>query len=668
MRRLSVMSPAEVAYRVKQQAQAKLERLGAFAPPACVVSEVARGKPWVRALPQRLDPVKYTHAAEEILCGKFPVFSLQPAELGFPPRWNQDPKTGVMAPLVFGKSIDYRKESLVGDIKYLWEPSRHAQLVTLAQAWHLTRDRKYADGCRIMLQSWFDQCPYNLGVHWTSSLEHSMRLINWMFAWHLLGGDHSVLFEGADGQGFKDRWLTSIYQHCHFIAGHFSRFSSANNHLLGELLGLFIAGWTWPCWAETKRWRERAKDQFEAEAFKQNGSDGVNKEQANWYHQEVADMMLIAGLIGRANDDDFSQAYWDRLHAMMEYVASIMDVNGNVPNFGDADDAIITRLDPSLPDVYRSMLACGALAFKSAAFKDKAGTIDDKAVWLFGDEAIDTFSALHGPKLREPPRRSFPEAGYYVLGSDFEAAREVRIVADAGPLGYLSIAAHGHADALSFTLSAGGAELLIDPGTYAYHTQKKWRDYFRGTSAHNTVRVDHRDQSVSGGNFLWVKHARSRLLELRSSGQQDTFIAQHDGYLRLDDPVIHRRELRYERASRTLKVVDELQCRGEHDIEIFWHFGEACSVELKAGQVVARAGDCELWLQAPAGMAIDHIRGAEAPPLGWISRSFDSRLPCSVVRTATRIRGTARFETTFTLRFVEHAERVSQKTVAASAV
>ena len=651
------MSPAEVAYRVKQQAQAKLERFGAFAPTPRALTDKATGAPWVRALPHRLDPAKYAHAADQILSGRFPVFSLQPAELGFPPRWNQDPKTRVIAPLSFGKSIDYRKESVVGDIKYLWEPSRHAQLVTLAQAWHLTHDRKYADGCRILLESWFDQCPYNLGVHWTSSLEHSMRLINWMFTWHLLGGDRSALFEGADGQIFKSRWLTSIYQHCHFIAGHFSKFSSANNHLLGELLGLFVAGWTWPLWAESKRWRERAKLQFEAEALKQNGNDGVNKEQANWYHQEVADMMLLAGLIGRANDDDFSQAYWDRLRGMMQYVASIMDVNGNVPNFGDADDAVITRLDPSLPNVYRSMLASGAVAFECAALKDKAGAIDDKAVWLFGDEAIDAFSALHGPKLREPLRRSFPDAGYYILGSDFETEREVRIVADAGPLGYLSIAAHGHADALSFTLSVGGTELLIDPGTYAYHTQKKWREYFRGTSAHNTVRVDHCDQSVSGGNFLWIKHARSQVLNLHSSSEGNGLVAEHDGYLRLDDPVLHRRELKYERTTRTLSVIDELQCRGEHEIEMFWHLNDSCSVEVRGEQVVARTQGCELSLQAPTGMVIDHIRGAEELPLGWISRSFDMRLPCSVIRTATRICGTTRLETTMRVRF-EQAEQV----------
>ena len=88
---------------------------------------------------------------------------------------------------------------------------------------------------------------------------------------------------------------------------------------------------------------------------------------------------------------------------------------------------------------------------------------------------IARYEALHSPSPRLPVRRAFPEGGYYILGSDFETPREIRIVADAGPLGYREIAAHGHADALSFTLSVAGRELLVDPGTYAYHTQAAWR-------------------------------------------------------------------------------------------------------------------------------------------------------------------------------------------------
>ena len=201
------------------------------------------------------------------------------------------------------------------------------------------------------------------------------------------------------------------------------------------------------------------------------------------------------------------------------------------------------------------------MLFARADFKVKAGHFDDKSRWLLGDSAGETFESLKCEGAQLPVHRSFTQGGYYILGDGFETPDEIRIVADAGPLGYLSIAAHGHADALSFTLSVGGNEILIDPGTFAYHTQNRWREYFRGTSAHNTVRVDGADQSVSGGNFLWTQHAQTSVLAFEASRGDGASVLAHDGYRRLSDPVGTQRELTFDRRSRTLTVSDSLLCR-----------------------------------------------------------------------------------------------------------
>lgn len=655
LHRLSAMSGWEVGYRVKQRVQASVEQFGLHSTETPPPARDQTGAAWVASLPANFDSDKYRRAAEEILAGRFPVFAMPAAEIGFPPQWNRDPKTGRQAPLRFGKTLNYRDESIVGDIKYLWEPSRHAQLVTLAQAWHLSRDERYAQGCRVLLESWFDQCPYPSGVHWTSSLEHAIRLVNWSFAWHLLGAGSATIFQGTAGEAFKQRWLTSIYQHCQFIAGHFSRYSSANNHLLGELMGLFIASITWPLWKRSERWKNTARRQLEREMLLQTAEDGVNREQANWYHHEVADMMIVSGLIARANGCDFSTAYWLRLRRMLHYIASIMDAGGQVPNFGDADDAIIARLDPDpRTDVYRSLLATGAVLFDCAEFKYKSlmagGVIDDKTHWLLGDAAAAKYDGIDMSRISLPIRRDFPHAGYYILGDRFETRREVRIVADAGPLGYLSIAAHGHADALSFTLSAGGRELLIDPGTYAYHTQRLWRDYFKGTSAHNTVRIDHVDQSVSGGNFLWIKHAQAQVIAVERTPLADRWVASHDGYTRLKHPVTHRREILFEKEPVRVQVTDELLGSGSHEVEIFWHFAERCTVEMEGNAVRVTHGEVGLSMSVPDGLRCDIRRGIEKPePAGWISRSFDDKQPTTTVVMSGRMTGAARFVTRLNL-------------------
>ena len=84
---------------------------------------------------------------------------------------------------------------------------------------------------------------------------------------------------------------------------------------------------------------------------------------------------------------------------------------------------------------------------------------------------------------------------------------------DAGPHGFLSIAAHAHADALAVEVRYDGTDVLADPGTYCYHGEPRWRSYFRSTLAHNTIEVGGQDQSTSGGPFLWTRHARSGLIE-----------------------------------------------------------------------------------------------------------------------------------------------------------
>ncbi|MYM90976.1 heparinase [Rugamonas sp. FT82W] len=644
--RLKLMSVGEIVWRVEQMARKKASKLGlglAAQPPRPALPQQAP-----RFLPDGAaggDSAALLAAADAILAGRWNVFAMRGVELGFPPQWNRDPKTGTQAPMGLGKAIDYRSERVVGDIKYLWEPSRHLELVTLAQAWQASGEQRYADGARALLQSWFDQCPYPQGVHWTSSLELAVRLLNWAFAWELLGGAASPLFAGADGEQFQRQWLDSIYQHCHFIQGYFSRHSSANNHLFGEYMGLFVASLVWPCWPDSARWRALSKRGLEVEALKQNTADGVNKEQAVYYQHEVMDMMLLCHLVGQAHGVAFAPAYLQRLEKLADFLAALLDAGGHMPMTGDADDAQMVRLAHEAGwSPYRSLLASCALLFGRADFKRKAGALDDKTRWLFGRAGQQRWDSLV-PAGAEQPVMAFPEGGYYLLGQRFGGAGEVRLVADCAPLGYLSIAAHGHADALAFTLSLGGEEFLVDPGTYAYHTQKSWRDYFRSTAAHNTVCVDHQDQSEIGGNFMWLRKANARLLAHQPSGPVQRFEGEHDGYKRLADPVIHRRVVEFDTNRNTLVVKDILQCRAQHHVALHWQLAEGCRTQLEDGTVRVLGQRSELQLRCGFGGGAELLRGSETPIGGWISRRFDEKTAIDTLRWQGTVNGTTEIVT-----------------------
>lgn len=649
--RLRCMSILELGYRLVQSTLTWSERIGiATAHKVPQAGVLPSAVVWCDLNKSLLNTEAYVQAADRVLSGDLNVFALQPAHLGHPPRWNKDPLTGCEAPLQFGSHISLTDRTVIGDIKYLWEPNRHLHWVTLAQAYYLTREQRFLDGLALQLESWLDQCPYLQGANWSSSLELALRLMNWSIVWPLIGGAQSEMFSGSKGQVLQWRWLEAVYRHCHFVNRHLSAHSSANNHLMGELAGLYLAADTWPIWPQSRLWKLSAKQKLLEEVLEQNAVDGVNKEQAISYQQFVLDFLIFCGLAGRRSGDEFPQAYWQRIESMMEFLASIMDKSGNVPMWGDADDGFAVRLHTAEKfSSYRSLLATGAALFHRADFKAKAGQFDEKSLWLLGQQGVDVFNELDAENVVLPVRLDFPGGGYYIVGSDFETEREVRLIVDCAPLGYLGIAAHGHADALSLVLSIGGKEILVDPGTYSYHAAQGWRDYFRGTSAHNTVRVDGVDQSISGGRFMWVQKAQTICEHI--SRQEDgsaLFMGSHNGYRRLNDPVTHERTIEFNAAERIIYVIDRLICESTHSIELFWHFDEHCTVEIESGLAIVQRDNVRVHVTMPENKGLSTLlKGCEEPIAGWISRSYDSKIETFTLKWQGFITGSTVLKTTF---------------------
>src|SRR5206468_2763125 len=105
---------------------------------------------------------------------------------------------------------------------------------------------------------------------------------------------------------------------------------------------------------------------------------------------------------------------------------------------------------------------------------------------------------------------------------------------DGGPHGFRSMAAHGHADALSLELRVDSVDVLADPGTYCYHGEPEWRSYFRSTLAHNTIEVDGASQSVEGGPFLWTSRTDAVVDSVELGRVVQSWTGHHTGYARLD--------------------------------------------------------------------------------------------------------------------------------------
>ena len=648
--RLRTMTPAEILFRAHRTLEVRVEKLLRLQERPVPAADLSRpGAPLTLPVDaDDFDVAAYCRQADRVLAGEVQLL-WKTADVGMPPNWHRNPVSGHDVPQSYGKTLDYRNTDRVGDIKYYWVFNRHHQTLALAAAYALTGEIRYLDGVRQLVSSWLAQNPPPNGANWTSSLEHGIRLINWAAIWSMIGGLESPLFADEEGQRLRDGWLDSVYQHASFIRRHFSRHSSANNHLIGEAAGLFVASLAWPHWPDIAKWGQLARNELEAEVPKQIGADGVSLEQTVFYEHFVLEFLLSAGLLADRARQPMSATFWQRVRGNIEHLASLTDAGGHVPSVGDGDDAVVLPLYAARENcIFQGMISVGAAYFASAPLAASTHSLSDRAKWLVNDAR----QQFNPPPRRcsQPIRRAFEDGGYRLLGADWGTSREVRLLLDVGPLGYSKIAAHGHADALSFVLHVGGQPFLVDPGTYAYQSHKEWREYFRSTAGHNTVMIDDVSQAVSGGNFMWLTHFATHDVTADLDGELQRAGGWHDGYLRLADPVRHHREVCLDVGERKVTVVDTLTAKTGHRYEHNWHVAPDIHVE-KTGASVRLTGRNAVVTLHTNGDEMDVVSGAETPIRGWVSPRFDIKEPSHTVTWRSEREGDAGFETTL---IIEH--------------
>lgn len=665
LNRLRSMSAGEVLWRIRSMVRDKADRyriamawypssavfpgtdLEKASEPGFRVSDVEPGA-W--AAPQAGDDQKrwlsrLLKQADQLAENRFSFFDLEDIFLGYPIDWHRDYGSGRQAPRVYAQTIDYRDFEETGDCKLVWEPNRHHQLVVLGRACRASGQRRYTEALAGQLETWLEQNPFGVGMNWRSPLELGIRLINWVWAVDL-ARDAGVL-----SPDLERRLLHAIYLHCWEITRKYSRGSSANNHLIGEAAGVFVATSYLPQMPGAGRWRAESRAILDEELQRQSYADGCTREQALGYQLFVLQFFLVAGIVARKGGEDFPAAYWARLERMLEFLCRLQEGGANLPKFGDADDGYVLDLGGNNQGA-RQLLALGAALFGRPDFKHSAGTDFEPALWLLGKEGDAALRSLSdGGGEAQLPSDDFKDSGHYLLQSGTAGSPEaISVLFDCGDLGYGAIAAHGHADALSFTVRAGGADIFVDPGTYDYFTYPEWRRYFRGTQAHNTVTIDGLDQSEMLGSFLWGKRARAVCTRWEPRRGGGIVSGSHDGYMRLPDPVGHHRIIELEGEKREITVRDEITARGLHHIDIAFHLAEDCRVEAVEGIrcTIVLPDRRRIILVLDVGLTPVVRTGSLDPPGGWVSRGYHRKTSSTTIVGS----GTLTGNTTFTCQVI----------------
>lgn len=537
--------------------------------------------------------------AEKILQHRFPLLGVE-IDAGPAIAWRRDYISGIETSPAYFRRIPYLDPVRAGDHKIVWELNRHQHLVLLAQSFLLSGDHRFESEIRVQLEHWEEANPYLCGINWASALEVAFRSLSWIWVYHLVGA--------AWTPEYRRRFLASLYRHGCYLEHNLSVYFSPNTHLLGEAVALHALGTLFLAFPRSTRWASLGARLAAEQMQVQVRDDGSHFEQSSYYQIYAIDFFLLHDVLSPP-----SERFRHKLAAMAGFLHALHTPAGTLPFLGDDDGGRLFHPYGSRERFGAATLsACAARIGRPSLRLAEDHSGSETGWWL-----PESVPPAPEPGI-VPASRLFRGAGLAVL-----RAPGVSILVDAGTFGAMN-GGHSHSDTLHVTVFAAGHELLLDPGTYTYVADGVWRQRFRGSAAHNTLRPNGLDQAIAGGPFSWRNHPQVELLAWKSSEQCDALdaVCSYAGFR-------HRRRIRFHKPDR-LWILDDIEGPpGEHDIEQFWHPGVSVT---PSGARAFRLGDCATLCLSAAG-AVELTEGGE---YGWRSLAPGAKQPVPVLRIYLR--------------------------------
>ena len=507
--------------------------------------------------------------ADQICQHRFPLLGIT-IDTGPEIAWRRDYLSGKETGLDYFRRIPYLDASRAGDHKIIWELNRHQHLVLLAQAFLFTADARYLSEIQAQVESWIAANPFHRGINWASALEVGFRALSWVWIDQLVGDRLA--------SAFRKRLFAQLYLHgCH-LENNLSFYFSPNTHLLGEAVALHALSVLFPNLPNSGRWEQLSGRVINEQMHHQVRDDGSHFEQSTYYHVYALDMFLLHGIVTEPGP-----WYRDKLRRMAEYLQALLGPARKLPYIGDDDGGRFFHPFGTRDEFGRSTMATCSVFLDRPEWLHSTEDLNPQAAWWLGAAALN----------REPGRPAWESALFADAGVAVMTSGDRQIIADAGPFGPWG-SGHSHSDTLSLVARAGAGEILIDPGTYTYVGDPKWREWFRGSAAHSTIRIDGLDQATPMGPFRWANQPGVQVLRWTSDEEQDFLDAEcrYRGFT-------HRRRIRFLKPDWLLIVDDVSGPAGEHDVEQIWHLGSA---EARSCLVLAENAEAvESWRSGAFG-------------------------------------------------------------------
>uniref|UniRef100_A0A7C5P7W9 Alginate lyase family protein n=1 Tax=Thermodesulfobium narugense TaxID=184064 RepID=A0A7C5P7W9_9BACT len=440
-----------------------------------------------------------------------------------------------------------------GDPKYTWELNRFNHLSVLGRAYSISKDKKYYEEFKSEVLSWILQNPPEKGINWNSNLEISLRAISWIVAYEFFKEEIEKDYV------FKNKFTSTLFKFGKHIYEniYYSEFFLRNNHLVGEIVGLFLISFFLEC-KESLVWREKAFYILKKEIPNQIRDDGSSIENSASYSIFSLYLLLILLIVFNRRNLTFDDLLLNKIQKGLKIARAMLKPDGSFPNYGDSDDAKVLLLSDF--SQIEDLMNIASVLFNREEYKASSEKgFCSSVFWIFGMDGIKRFESMR---------------------LNFE--NEEIVFCENGKIGFYNnrrgdnlfvqltnASSHGHSGVGNFELSIEGIDLILDSGTYKYNVSREERNYFRSTFAHNVLIVDSIPHDIPLKKFRWIGNSTVNRVWYNKSPVN--FGVEYDfprfGFSKMR----HRREFFLYNNDGFLVIIDFLSGRGTHLVEEIFH-------------------------------------------------------------------------------------------------
>ncbi len=348
-----------------------------------------------------------------------------------------------------------------------------------------------------LLENWISENSIGKGIGW-DPYPTSIRIVN-LVKWHLQGNKLSET--SLQSLALQANWLNKRIE-WHILG----------NHLFSNAKALIFAGLFFSS-KQSEIWLKKGLKIINDELKEQVLNDGGHFELSPMYHAIFLEDLLDLINIYRAYSKDFEKTQlneWVKTaKKMLKWLASMTHPDGDIAFFNDAALEIAPNLDELKKYAQRLQINHISEKFNQITHLSDSGYIR----YDYNDVIGLLDIALIGP--------------------DYQPG-------------------HAHADTLSFELSLFGQRLLVNSGTSEYGIGPV-RQYERSTKAHNTVVVNDENSSEVWSGFRVARRAYPLNIKIEELKNFVNINCAHDGYKRLVNSPIHRRNWQFSKNSLIIK-------------------------------------------------------------------------------------------------------------------